>query len=295
MRHIGTLQSVYDLFGVRPVYVVDYPIASQQEGWGPLRGFLEAGRASIGAHLHPWVTPPYEEELSRRNSYHGNLPRHLEQAKLVNLTQRIREKFGFQPTVFKAGRYGVGPNTFSLLADLRYRVDLSLMPPMDFSDEDGPDFSRMSCHPFRDEETGLLVLPGTGSFYGWWPGELRSMYRWATTSWRAKLHAMAFFLRSRALLAISLRPEVSSLREMILVTRSLLARGHRLFILSPHSPSVMPGCTPHVRTQQDLQALLARLNGYFKYFFHQLQGQPWTPDDAAAYWSSQPQRQARAL
>jgi len=298
MRYIGTLQSVYDRFGVRPVYVVDYPIASQQEGWGSLRGFLEEGRASIGAHLHPWVTPPYEEELSRRNSYHGNLPRHLEQAKLVNLTEQIRRSFGLQPAVFKAGRYGVGPNTFALLANLGYRVDLSLMPPMDFSDEDGPDYSRMSCRPFQDEKTGLLVLPGTGSFCGWWPGNLRSTYRWATTSWRAKLHAMAFFSRSWALLRIPLTPEGIDLREMILVTKDLLERGHRLFVLSLHSPSVMPGCTPYVRTEQDLQNLLAKLNGYFEYFFRQLQGQPWTPDDAVECWAAQPPespRQAKAL
>ena len=73
---------------------------------------------------------------------------------------------------------------------------------------------------------------------------------------------------------------------MMLVTRNLLERGHRLFVLRLHSPSAMPGCTPYVRTKQDLQDLLTKLNGYSHFFFHQLRGVLWPPDNAVEYWSS---------
>jgi hypothetical protein len=78
LQQIERLQHVFDEFGIRPVYVVDYPVAAQDEGALPLRAIADSGRAEIGAHLHPWVTPPFEEAVNARNSYPGNLPRELE-------------------------------------------------------------------------------------------------------------------------------------------------------------------------------------------------------------------------
>ena len=47
----------------------------------------------IGAHLHPWVNPPFVESVSNYNSYPGNLPGALERAKLHKLTSRIEQSF----------------------------------------------------------------------------------------------------------------------------------------------------------------------------------------------------------
>ncbi len=286
MRQIGRLQEVYDRFSVNPVYVVDYPIASQPEGWKPLRRLREEGRALIGAHLHPWVTPPLEEELSTRNSYHGNLNRELERGKMQTLTDQIEQSFGFRPTAFKAGRYGIGPNTFALLSELGYRVDLSPAPAFDWSEDGGPDFSRMTSQPFRDPATGLVVIPGTGAFRGWWTRNAATTYRWATTSWRKRLHANSLFYRSGALERLWLSPESYSASAMASLTRSLFKSGTRLFVVSLHSPVVMPGGTPFASNEQEVADLLNRLNEYFKFFFGELQGEPWTPEAALNFWSA---------
>ena len=55
MREIETVQTLFDRYNVRPIYVVDYSIASQPAGYEPLRRILEDGRCEIGAHVHPWV------------------------------------------------------------------------------------------------------------------------------------------------------------------------------------------------------------------------------------------------
>lgn len=132
---------------MRPVYVVDYPVAAQQAARRPLRGLAESERACIGAHLHPWVTPPYSEELSRFNSYGGNLSEQLEFDKIAALTDQIEKSFGKRPIVYKAGRYGVGPNTLRILSELGYLMDLSPSPPLDCSEDGNPDSSRMSHEP----------------------------------------------------------------------------------------------------------------------------------------------------
>jgi len=61
MAHIDRAQRVFDGFGIVPNYVVDYPIATKADAVAPLKSFADSGRALIGTHLHPWVSPPFDE------------------------------------------------------------------------------------------------------------------------------------------------------------------------------------------------------------------------------------------
>jgi hypothetical protein len=74
-----------------------------------------------------------------------------------------------------------------------------------------------------------------------------------------------------------LTPEGHTLAEMCRLTRALLARGQRTFVLSLHSPSVVPGNTPYVRSGADLKILLGRLRGYLTFFRDELSGRFVTP------------------
>ena len=76
MKQIGRAQRIFDRFGLKPAYVVDYPVVSQAAGYDPLQEIHQDGRCSIGAHLHPWVSPPYDEELTTRNSFTMKAARH---------------------------------------------------------------------------------------------------------------------------------------------------------------------------------------------------------------------------
>src|ERR1700690_3342102 len=141
-------QAIFDAHGIVPTYVIDYPVAVSRAGREVLGGIAAAGRCSIGAHLHPWVTPPHEEPVDDRNSFPGNLPPALERAKLAALTGAIEQGFGLRPTIYKAGRYGVGPATAASLEALGYRIDCSVVPHTSFSAAAGPDFSALADRPF---------------------------------------------------------------------------------------------------------------------------------------------------
>src|SRR5512139_844977 len=165
MRHIHRAQDVFDAFGIVPNYVIDYPIATQPEAVAPLKAYSDTGRALIGAHLHPWVSPPFGEEVNAYNSYPGNLPRPVEATKLRLLTEKISESFGTQPRTYLAGRYGFGPNTAEILEELGYEVDISPAVPIDFSADGGPDYSSFTSHPYWfGKSRKLLGLPGTGGY-----------------------------------------------------------------------------------------------------------------------------------
>ena len=181
MRHIGRAQEVFDSFGIVPNYVIDYPIASQPLGYETLRRYQDDGRALIGTHLHPWVSPPLTEALTRANTYPGNLPRALEYDKLAVLTETITANFGRRPLTYLAGRYGNGANSAAILEQLGYEVDISVAPRIDYRADGGPDYSGFSAEPFWfGRERQLLGLPGAGCYAGWLKGAGTPFYRLIT-------------------------------------------------------------------------------------------------------------------
>lgn len=284
MRHIHRVQKIFEEYRIVPCYVVDYPVATQETGYRPLKEFLDAERAVIGAQLHPWVNPPHEEELCARNTYAGNLPRNLEAAKLDALAQVIQENFDLRPVIYKAGRYGVGANSTAILEELGFEVDLSVCPPMDFSADGGPDFSRAPCEPYRFG-TGqrLLEIPMTGAYTGCARRSAHALYKLATSPLAARLRVAGILSRLGILDRLVLSPEGFTTREHLALTRALLDRGVRTFTWSFHSSSLLPGGSPYVRSDSDVNELLTSFRRYFDYFFGDLGGRTMTPLELKHY------------
>ncbi|MBF0311383.1 MAG: polysaccharide deacetylase family protein [Magnetococcales bacterium] len=278
MAAVGRGQAVCDRFKVSPVYVVDYAVVSREEGWAPLKEIHDSFRGVIGAHLHPWNTPPFEEELSQANAYPGNLPATLEQSKLRHLTARIQEVFGRTPCIYKAGRYGFGPHTAQLLETEGFECDLSPAPPFDFRADGGPNYLSEGNEPcWFGHRRRLLRLPTTGGFCGFWRGSGSRLYPLISQGWRKALHLPGVMARLGLLERMRLSPEGHTLEEMRRLTRTLLGDGLRVFTLSYHSPTLKPGCTPYVRDERELERFLATLEGYLAFFLGELGGVSLTP------------------
>jgi hypothetical protein len=238
-RALPGFQARMDAAGIRPLYLVAHALAVDDLAADILGGLHAAGNCTIGAHLHPWTTPPFEEQLSVRNSFGGNLPEALERAKLRAVTEAIEARLGVRPTVFRAGRYGVGPHTARTLAGLGYTVDVSARSRFDYRKQGGPGFARVRPFPFRIRE-GLLEIPLSGTYLG---------RAYAGPGW-PRLNAS--LVRLRALRRVALTPEGVSAADTIAALRRLADEDVRLFSLSFHSPSLEPGHTPFVRTAADL-------------------------------------------
>ncbi len=269
---------VFEKFGIKPIYVIDYPVASQIDGWGPLKELHQDGLCEIGAHLHPWVNPPHDEAVTYRNSYPGNLPAALEKEKLTQLTDIIAEKFGFRPTVYKAGRYGVGPNTTAILSELGYEIDASVVPLTDFSPDQGPDFSSCNATPYwfgTNQE--LLEIPMTTAFVGALSKAGRPLYKHLTSAMGMRLHLPGIFSRLRLQERITLTPEGIVHSEHRRLTDALLHRGNQTFSFTYHSSSLISGGSPYVNSEADVANFLERFERYFDYFFGELGGIAATP------------------
>jgi hypothetical protein len=278
MAEIAPLQQLFDRAGVKPVYMIDYAVASQPEGYLPLLDIAERGNCEIGAHLHPWVNPPVEEALSARHSYPFNLPRALEREKLLVLTRAIETNLGVRPRSYKAGRYGIGAGTVNLLLEQGFSVDLSVVPRRDYSPDEGPDFRGFDDIPFwLDAEQRLLELPLTTSFIGALHERADSLFRDVDSPAGRTLHLPGVFARLGLMNRVNLTPEGVTLKEAQALTRLLLEKGHRVFHMAFHSTSLTPGSTPYVKTAADRDALYRWLEDYFAFFAGEVGGRFMTP------------------
>jgi hypothetical protein len=252
LPRLAKFQEFCESHDVVPIYLVDWPVATSSLAADILRPALAAGRAEIGVQLHPWVNPPFDEEVTPANSFAGNLPAELEAAKFRNLRGMIEDKFGVAPLIYRAGRYGTGPNTAEVLAEGGLAIDTSVRAKFDYSAGGGPDYRHHPLEPYwLDAEHHLLELPLTTVFWGM----LRRQGDWLypALSRVPKLRGLLSYLG--LLERIPLTPEGVSVDEAIRGVDIAIDDGLPMLVFSFHSPSLQPGHTPYVRNQEDLDAL----------------------------------------
>ena len=102
---------------------------------------------------------------------------------------------------------------------------------------------------------------------GFGPAALRC-HKAVTSPGMRRIKVGSVCARLRAVERIRLSPEDYSEPEMRRLTHTLLRDGVRVFVFSFHSPSVMPGGTPYVRSQGDLDRFLRQMPALFR-FLHE--------------------------
>lgn len=282
-RELPRLQDLFEELGVVPTYVVDYPIATSPLSIRVLGEFARREACEIGAHLHPWVNPPLEEEINAYNSYLCNLPLTLQQEKAARLTEAIEQSFGIRPTTFKAGRYGIDWRLIPYLSELGYTVDTSVISTMDLTADGGPSFTGFGNAPFRiepplvpggDADRRLLEVPCTVGFsrrpFAFWD----AVHRVLSHDRYHCLHPIGILWHLRIMRKIVLTPEGTDVADQIRLLRVLGRERDAMLNVTLHSPSIQPGNTPFVRTAGDRDRFLDRLRTTLRFAIEQLGAQP---------------------
>jgi hypothetical protein len=278
VENIGALPRLaafLDRLGARPTYFTSYQVAIRPRAAATLRDIRAAGRAEIGAHLHPWNTPPLTEAWAPRNSMLKNLPADLQLAKLRRLTAVLEEAFDVTPRAFRTGRYGLGRETVGALLGCGYRVDSSVTPFISWQRvDDGPTFvgAPLEAYPLAPDrdvrqpapDGELLEIPlshgfSRGPFPFWDPA--RRLLEAPPCRW---LHLAGLAARVGLVDRIALSPELASAAQMLTLSRRLLEHGVRHLSLSWHSPSLVPGLSPFVATATDVERLYASIEAYLE-------------------------------
>lgn len=238
--------------GVGVTYLADFPVVTAPSAVETLRRIIALPGAEIGTQLHPWVNPPFDEIVSPRNSFVGNLPAALEAAKLDQLTEAITAAVGVRPRAYRAGRYGIGRNTAELLTARGYRLDTSVRAGFDYRRDGGPDFrSHRSEAAWIGE--GLIELPLSTINIGPLRRAGARLYDLAGRVPRLR----GVLARTGLLSRVPLTPEGTSPAEAVAAITQAVSDGSAVLNISFHSPSLVPGHTPYVRSAADLAAFHA--------------------------------------
>lgn len=261
--------------GVRATYFTTYQVAIARPAVAALREACADGNAEIGAHLHPWNTPPLSEAFVPRNSMTKNLPAALQLAKIRALTTALGEAFDVAPRVFRAGRYGLGPETVEALICCGYEVDSSVSPFTNLeSTDDGPNYEGAPLDVYRlgwgrdvrrPKANGELIeIPLSSGFsrgpFRFWDPTRRLLER-APCRW---LRLPGLAARLGIIKRLVLCPELASVADMLTLSQRLLEHGARHLHLSWHSPTLKAGLSPFAATAADVARLYASLANYFE-------------------------------
>lgn len=265
----------FERHGVHPTYFTTYQVAIDPCAAAVLCELGETSSAEIGAHLHPWNTPPLSEAFVPRNSMTKNLPADLQLAKIQTLTAALVEAFGRRPVAFRAGRYGIGSDTVSALVSCGYHVDSSVSPFVSLESVDGgPSFVGAPIEPYRLAPNGdvrhhspdgaIVEIPLS---YGFNRGPffvveaLQRLLEAAPLRW---LRMPGIAARTGLTRRLSLSPEFQSVTDMLTLSARLLENGAPHLHISWHTPSLKPGLSPFTSTAADVERLYTTIEAYFE-------------------------------
>ena len=268
------LQDLFDKYNAIPTYLINYPVATTPSSIKILSGLLERGVCEIGAHCHPWNTPPFSETLSTKNSMMCNLPYEILIEKMRNLHEAIKSNFHTSPLSFRAGRWGLNNDVARCLQELDFKIDTSISPYVDWSKSYGPNFRKGSTFPYFFDSQDIFKATPNGKLLEVQPtiGYLQSNFNFCDTMMHklnkppfSKFKLIGFLSRLGILNFHWLSPELASCDEMIGLAKRYVEKGHKFLNMSFHSTSMYPGKSPFVSNENDLQKLLNRIECFLKY------------------------------
>lgn len=269
-RNIPHLLELHDLLaelGVRPTYLVNRAPLLTPESVEVLGRLAECPETEIGGHCHPWNTPPFTGEGVER-SMMFKLPEAANTAKIGEVTRLIRSELGVQPLSFRAGRWAIGPTVSVGLAHHGYRVDASVTPFIDWTDQGGLDTWHAPSRPYRfrperpfepDPSGTMVELPTTIGFLGGRHRARAAIRRWLERSPLRHLSAVGVLDVLRVVRRRWLSPETSTARDMVALTDACLRSGEPVLGFTFHSCTLLPGATPFVRSEDDRKRFLGSI------------------------------------
>lgn len=280
--HLVELQELFERYGGRPTYLVNLPPLEDARARDVVRCLAERPGVEIGAHCHPWNTPPFN---GAPNGEPNGAPKgapvtmmsrlsvEVNRAKIRTVVGRLEDAFGVRPVTFRAGRWGFGPTVARALAEEGLVFDSSVSPFLDWSDSGGPDYSSAPFQPYRFDpdaplteaaDGALVELPPTiGSFRGNHAAAARRRRR-LERSFLQKLRVVGLLDRAGFITQRWLSPEMLDGPDLVRLASATVDAGHPFLGLTFHSCALLPGATPFVRDAAERADFLAAVEHFLE-------------------------------
>ena len=300
VRRLNRLEFITRELGLPLTLLATYPVVRDPSCRDILMAWRDGYLAEIGAHLHPWNTPPFQDLPFAEPVASDLLPALLVREKLVTLRAAFYEHMGARPLVFRMGRFDLGRQVAALLPELGFRVDSSVVPLRRAAG--GPDHFLAPSDPYLLNPPGCLgterlsangpetwlrrtAMPGALAQrmtddrnkpvslqarglllevpltqVGVFPVSPKAIYRLASKMRRKRCDFLLSAFRHVAVAGI--QPAWFPLASMKLATRLHRRRGGKVLTMFLHSSELDPGATPSFRTEAAVNRLVAKIRSY---------------------------------
>jgi hypothetical protein len=274
------LHARFERFGVRPTYLVTYPVVTDARSATVLGRLQARGNCEVGAHHHAWETPPCTPEQIRRHPYALALPHTQFEEQLGALTHAIERTLGTRPVSYRSGRFGFSATHVSPLEQAGYLVESSVAPLFYEAHKQGPDFVGAPAVPYflayddarRPGTSGVLEVPVSAGLSRRVPAWLERWYGRAPRPYTTKR-----VLRKLGIARMMwLRPSYSSLADMTALARRLAASRTPQLNLLFHSSEALVGGSPYNRTDAELATFFEKLDSFLRFAVEDLHAAPAT-------------------
>jgi hypothetical protein len=264
VRHLAAVDPIFREFGIRPTLMVSYQVMRHPEYQELLAGLRDQWDGELGAHLHPWNTPPLQTLPFPEPAPSELMPQELLDAKMNTLLETFRAA-ECSPVSFRMGRFNIGPKVLSILERSGFRVDGSIAPMRRYYG--GPErldglvdpYFPDRGNPYRPGDSSILEVPMTivPVVKG-----LGSMLERLSKGSRLGSYASWFAMNLGSLPA---QPAWTGLRRLKAAVRLHRVRGGTVLSVFFHSSELMPGGYPGHDTADDVRAFLDKLRGFFSW------------------------------
>lgn len=244
------LQPLFERHRAKPTYLLSSEVIRDARS---AEALASLGACELGAHLHGEYAEPGAFEPDVTEVFQRDYAADVERAKLTDLTESFARTFGRRPASFRAGRFGIGPNTIGILCDLGYAVESSVTPFVDWSDKaPGLTFDGAPTQPYRpaaraparEGDAPILEVPVTI--------RPRAMQRMP--------------LVGKLVEARWLRPTRGTAASLVAVARDEIASAKAARPSAPvvlnamfHNVEIVPGASPYAADDREAKGILDRL------------------------------------
>jgi hypothetical protein len=254
----NVLTPLFYQFRAKPTYLLSSEVIENNDC---VRVLKDVDNCELGTHLHGDLVGPQRRVFKLANNETSEMQcsysKEIEYQKLRNLTILFKERFGHQPTSFRAGRFGAGINTIPILEELGYYP------------EGRANFLKARIQPYFPHINNLLET-GDSRVLEVPVSIISSRFRRNSSILNnTKVPILVRGIFSKIFPARWLRPSFQTSDEMLYVIKKLMkmyyANENIILNMMFHSMEIIPNASPYSKTEEECQLFLNKMGSVFQF------------------------------
>lgn len=267
VKYLPRFQSLCNQFGFKPVWLSNYEMMQDIDYVDFISSVESSNTGELGMHLHAWSTPPfYSLPIQEKGApYLIEYPDEIMEKKISVMTEIIKTRTGIAPVSHRAGRWATDSRYFSILEKYGYLVDCSVTPHESWKRNmgttknfGGTDYSGFPENSYIIQGTNLLEVPVT----------VRNVHSLIFEDRLSVRNVARSFYRLYRGYNLWCNPNCTGVHGLKSIAKHISSsskEGDDYLMFFTHSSQLMPGGSPHYKTEKSIEDLYKKLESAFQY------------------------------